>query len=271
MSLKKQTHTGFTLVEVLVSVALISVVVLYFIQHQLEKVQRDTVEALARDILSITNASVSYYVSTAHNVWPNQEENDCEFLMQTLVDADAFPANYIAMADVTLSFSCVEDDDIGRVLKVTVLFPVGAGENADMLLSYLPTSTRLDDTAEGNPVLVHYVSQPRRAAQSYEFTTVTLTDDGVGGSAPFEVEQPECFKANSQRYMLLPQAVCNRGSLHGLGGFYFEVVDSNANPWIISMKVAESQETNSPVDFVSAPAYCGGSPVEVGVITYCEN
>lgn len=71
--------------------------------------------------------------------------------------------------------------------------------------------------------------------------------------------------------MLLFQVVCNWGSLYGLGGFYFEVVDLNVNFWIIFMKVVESQEMNSLVDFVFVLVYCGGSFVEVGVIIYCEN
>lgn len=79
--------------------------------------------------------------------------------MQMLVDVDVFLVNYIVMVDVIFSFSCVEDDDIGRVFKVMVLFLVGVGENVDMLLFYLFILICFDDIVEGNLVLVYYVFQ----------------------------------------------------------------------------------------------------------------
>lgn len=264
----KSGSRGFTLVEVLVSVALITTVVVTFIHFQIERVQRDTVEALSQDILSIANAATSYYINTNNPGWPG-EAGDCVNLLGDLVTGNAFPDNYETMAGVSLGYNCEDGADIGRVLKITATFPAGSDELADMLLSYLPTSSRLNDTADGKAVVVHYVAQPRRAAQRYEFQRVSLTSPSVGVNS-FTFTLPDCAGSGTAEFALFPQAVCNTGSQYGLAGFHFAMQPAGGEDTRTGSLMVSSGPDSSSITFDYAPIDCSGTPVEIGVITWCD-
>ena len=263
-SFSKSSVAGFTLLEVLVAVGLIAAVAVIFVQNQLENLSRRTAESLAQDMLSIANTSLTHFSNNGE--WPDQD-NDCSGLLTSLINAKAYPPNSSPVMEAKLVFECSIDDDYGRVLQVKAEYPRKSDQDhADVLLSYLPTSVRLDDY-EGIPTVVHYVSQPRKASNRFHFHKLVPNSEGK-----YVVEKPECLNISQARYMLLPQAVCVGPSEDGLGGFYFRAEgtgDSDPN-WSFTLMVARGQANDNSSDYSQASSTCGGQTVEVGAITYCD-
>lgn len=262
-----KNQDGFTLVELLVSIGLISLVALYFIQYQVEAMSQRIAESLAQDILSIANTSLAFYGQALE--WPD-EDNDCVDLLQTLEGAGAFPANHTPAMDVTLTFGCVDNNTVGRVLSISATYPAGEVDEANLLLSYLPTSDITVDEDTDIASVVHYIAQPRKASQRYQFHRVPLS----GGS--FRIPKPDCWGDQNQEYMLIPQAVCINNAEHGIGGYYFDRTSNNNDPnWSFRFRVADGDNNNSDGggnngDYSNVPDTCGGEDVWIGAITYCD-
>lgn len=258
-SLETKEHQGFTLIEVMVSIALISMVAVYFVQYQLDSVNQRMAEAVAQDMLSIANTATSYYSEAME--WPD-EAGDCVGLLTTLGNNDAFPDNHTPPLDVSYQFACPDNGQYGRILTIAATFPAGGNDNADLLLSYLPTSSKEVDN--GIATVTHFVSQPRKATRRYGFQKPTITSS----NGTFILSKPTCWGDQTQSYMLIPQAVCVTGARHGIGGFYFTETSSNADSWSMQLMVAPGAEGGLG-SFRSYNNDCG-SNITVGAIVYCE-
>ncbi|HAG95499.1 MAG: hypothetical protein CMK83_06000 [Pseudomonadales bacterium] len=274
MQIKHQVVTrtplgGFTLVEVLASVALISIVAAYFVHIQIQQVQERVVEALAQDVLTLANASMTYFSQT--NEWPDQENGDCDDLIATLGGLGAFPVavgGYQGPDGITLATRCEDTGDLGRTLLISVNFPFGADDQAQMLMSYLPTSVNEDVDDDEGPVVTHYVATPRRASERYRFYRIALEERGI-----FRLSKPDCpGRRNDPAHILLPQAICMPASAQGLGGYFFDEIDDDDDYWELQLLVADGEENNNVSDFMefSGIPTCDGNRVYVGAITYCE-
>jgi len=275
MQIKHQVVTrtplgGFTLVEVLASVALISIVAAYFVHIQIQQVQERVVEALAQDVLTLANASMTYFSQT--NEWPDQENGDCDDLIATLGGLGAFPVavgGYQGPDGITLATRCEDTGDLGRTLLISVNFPFGADDQAQMLMSYLPTSVNEDVDDDEGPVVTHYVATPRRASQRYSFYKIALGERGV-----FRVDKPRCpGNRNVPSNILLPQSVCVPNLSNGLGGFFYNEEDETDGYWEYKLLVANGDNNNRVSDFYefSGTPTCGVDAMFVGAITYCES
>ena len=268
-TLMKNSLRGFTLVEVLTSVALVSIVAAYFVHMQIQQVQERVVESLAQDVMTLANASMVYFSQT--NEWPDQENGDCDDLIETLNGLGAFPVGadgYQGLDGVTLDTSCEDLGDIGRTLVISVNFPIGAQDQAQMLMSYLPTSVNEDVDADEGPVVTHYVATPRKASERYRFHRIALEDRGV-----FRLTKPDCpGRRNDPAHILLPQAICMPSSDGGLGGYYFDELDDEDDYWEMQLLVAEGEDNQQVHHFFEFPGIpsCDGNRVYVGAITYCE-
>lgn len=258
-------NVGFTLVELLVSVSLISVVVMYFATSQIQDVKQRIVESFAQDILALANSSMSYF--SGSNQWPDQA-HDCNGLLDALVDVGAFPDDYSGPDGITISTDCSDQNQIGRVLIISVQFPVADMEQADMLVSFLPTASR-SITDDGRHKVVYYVAAPRKALQRYYFYKKTL---GSGGR--FSVPRPECGGHDAvARYLFIPQSLCLTDAPNGLGGYYFaDLSNSQSDLWEFQLRLAAGVNNNSLGDFIElgSDLTCAGEDMKVGVITYCE-
>ncbi|RLU00525.1 type II secretion system protein [Ketobacter sp.] len=265
---RTQQQFGFTLVEVLVSVALLSLVAAYFITAQINQVRERMVESIAQDVLSLANSSMAYFIQT--DEWPDQAGN-CGNLVAVLAAADAFPAGaggYTGPNDVTLDADCSNLGSVGSTLRITVEFPAGSGEDADMLMSLLPTAAR-STSGSGEPRVTHYVATPRRASGRYTFHKATLEADSA-----FFLTKPDCPGGGSNpAYIVIPQAVCISGGSNGLGGYYFAEISGGAgNQWRLQLRVANGTNNGLPNNFASlgdGPT-CGGQPIMVGAVTFCD-
>ncbi|MAR92508.1 MAG: hypothetical protein CML06_16750 [Pseudomonadales bacterium] len=259
--------TGFTLVEVMVSVALISAVAGYFIHIQIQQMEERVVQSVAQDVLSLGNGAMAYFSQVGQ--WPDQD-NECRNLVETLAAAGAFPVGedgYQGPEGVNLNASCDDSDDIGRSLLLVIRFPDYAAEQARMLMSFLPTSSISDIDAGEQPEVIHYVPQPRRASYRYQFHKLTLAE---AGSAL--LPKPDCpGRRNDPAYIVLPQAVCGPVSKDGLAGFYFAETDMG-DTWRLQLRVAIGNATNAPHDFSTLPDNpdCEGEPITMGALTYCD-
>ena len=252
---------GFTLIEVMVSIALLSVVAIYAIQFRIDQVKQDMSERIANQVMSIANIATTYYATNGR--WPtpgDNDDDDCSNLM-TFVEAQGFiPQNIQFPPDVSLSFGCEDDSNLGRPLQITVSLGTHGQEVRDYLLGYLPNSVAQDSSG-----LVHYVSPPRKLASAYQFQMVNVEAGGIVRITP-----PNCERERFMRAMLLPQAVCLAGSATGLGGFYFDDQNIQGGMWQFVLRVARGDNNGTESDFDPMATMCGGVEAQVGAITYCE-
>lgn len=263
ISSSQSTRNGFTLVELLVSIALVSLVAAYFIQYQIEALSQRVAESLAQDMLSISNTSLAYFSQALK--WPDQD-NDCAGLIGVLRNAGAFPIGYDAALDVDFATDCADNNVVGRVLNITATFPAGAKEEADLLMSYLPTSSMDYDQQTQIAVVEHYVAQPRNTSQRYQFFKGQLNNGAIS------IPKPDCWGNQTQNYFLIPQAVCiaQPNAQYGIGGYYFRQTGEDNNSWNVVLRVANGDDNNNDNDFYNAPNQCGNETISVGAITYCE-
>ena len=266
-------YKGFTLVEVLVSVALMSLVGIYFLTSQINDAHDRMVRSVAQDVLTLANSSMAYFVYMGE--WPDQSGN-CTGLIDALDAANAFPAtnsdgSYTGAVDSRITARCsASGSPVGATLQITVQFPAGADDDADLLMGYLPTSTI--DTSGAQPEVTHYVAAPRRATSNrYQFYKETLNSNSA-----FEIDKPSCGSGDTPAYLVIPLSLCVPGTAVGLGGYYFrEITPSDASKWNLQLMVANGNNTG-PGDFfviggpVPTVPLCDGRNVEVGAITYCE-
>jgi len=264
-------EAGFTLIEVLASVALVSLVAAYLIHMQIQQFTERMVESLAQDVMMAANVSVTYF--TQSSKWPDQD-NDCANIGADPDLAKVLPFDmddYEGMDGVSLQTDCTQQSDLGRVLMISVEFPQGATEQASMLLSYLPASKLEPETKDAGAIVTHYVPGPRKASSRFNFYRIQMGNYGI-----FDVPKPACPASDSDpAYMLLPQAICKPGLEYGLGGFYFKDITSGGHRndhWTLQLMVADGNNNTKEFHFGTLPqnATCDGDPVYVGAITYCE-
>lgn len=261
--------TGFTLVEVLVSVALMSLIGIYFISAQINTVKERMIESVAQDVLTLANSSVAYFIQTA--TWPDQVAN-CADLVDVLVGVDAFPAGaggYQGPNGATISTDCSNLSTVGSALRITVTFTSGSSDDAELLLGYLPTS--LDTTVSGgDPKVTHYVATPRHASdQRYTFHKARLEEDSA-----FYLDKPDCHGGTTQpAYIVIPQAICISGGNNGLGGYYFrDMGGAGPDQWHLQLRVANGTNNGMPNNFnhLGDNPQCDFRDIWVGAVTYCE-
>lgn len=264
-------HKGFTLVEVLVSVALMSLVGIYFLSAQISDAHDRMVRSVAQDVLTLANSSMAYFVRVGE--WPDQSGN-CTGLIRDLDAANAYPdangdGSYSAAVDSRITARCSASGSlVGATLRITVQFPAGADDDAELLMGYLPTSTL--DTSGTQPEVTHYVAAPRRASSNrYNFYKGTLNSNSA-----FEIDKPSCASGDTPAYMVIPQSLCVPSTTVGLGGYYFrEITPSSTSKWNLQLMVANGNNTG-PGNFAviggGVRPQCDSRDVDVGAITYCE-
>lgn len=280
-AVSQSSSRGFTLIEVLVSITLLTLIGVYFVSSQINTVREKVNESVAQDVLALSNAAMVYFSQT--DEWPDQA-NSCAGLVNRLANSNAFaPVSnasgtnvYDGPNGVTLATSCSSSNNIGSTLRITITYPQGNGEDADMLRSYLPTSVRL---AGNNPPQVRqYVAAPRRAADRYKFHKEFL-----GTASQVRIPKLPCSgngngngngnNGPQSAYIVIPQAVCMLGAVHGLGGYYFkDITPNNSSDWVLQLQVAEGGSTGTIGgfhDLGDAPR-CNGERISIGAITYCE-
>lgn len=262
---------GFTLVEVLVSVALMSLVGIYFLSAQISDAHDRMVRSVAQDVLTLSNSSMAYFVRVGE--WPNQSGN-CSGLIGVLDSANAFPpansdGSYTGAVESRITARCSASGSlVGATLRITVQFPAGADDDAELLMGYLPTSTL--DTSGTQPEVTHYVAAPRRASSNrYYFHKQTLNSNSA-----FDLDKPPCTGGDTPAYMVIPQSLCVPTTSVGLGGYYFrEVPNPDTTKWTLQLMVANGNNTG-PGNFVvmggGVRPQCDSRDVDVGAITYCE-
>lgn len=262
----KRTSTGFTLIEVMVSVALLSLVAVYLIQFRIDQTKQVMMERIANQVLTLSNIASSYY--SVNSRWPatrNSGNDACDDTLSFMQNAEFLPADLALIADVSLSFTCSDgaDVDIGSTLRITIDLGIEDADGVNLLLGYLPGTAKIDDSQ-----VVHYVSPPRKLTSAYKFYK-----ESVDSSGAFNLQKPVCSGKGKADYIVIPQVVCLTNSQSGLGGFYVDEVSGSSpssTTWRLRLRVARGDNNNNTGDFTDMSDSCDGTPVTVGAITFCD-
>jgi len=269
--------SGFTLIELMVSIALMALMAGYFVYNRMDAMKEQLAKNIAQQILTIGNKASEYYASNTDNQWPDNDSStpDCQSPVAVLSAKGYLPADY--QVPTMLTFSC--QSLVGGIASAFVIKADFGGDRdtANLLAGMLPMAT-VDETSVSGHVLVTYMETPPRIlGQGYHFKKVRL---GVG--AKISVDKPSCSSGNAS-YIAIPQSICSSSSLtpstNFVGYEFKEYSTSNAdNKWHLQllqeMIVPNGVDTNGNPQYKgdwthSAPTQCNGDDVYIGVITYC--
>lgn len=261
--LKYGRLNGFTLVEVLVSIALMGLVIGYFVHARLEHLKLQLGENIAHEVMSLSNLVMSYHV-TVPNVgqWPGSASTPaCSNALGILASNDYLPSGYQPHASATLTTSCSSGNE--GSFDITLQFSDVDSDLAQIVRTSLPMAEIT--TGGGTIQLVHRVFPPRRAGKQYYFARAVYQ-----GNGRFIVSKPHCG-TSTPRYVAIPQRICVNHN-DGLQGYYLDVHSQNNNEWAIELYVGTlSGSGSAPTVVYSRHTYeCNGEDPEVAAVTYCE-
>ena len=260
---------GFTLVELLVSIALMSLMAGYFIYNRLEALKQELAENIAQETLSLSNLAVRYYLDHSGS-WPGSAGGgDCSnaISQMTSPSSEYLPGSYSSLASYTPATKCNMTSDLANPLQFKLTFGTGEADLAKMVQALLPMAS-YDDTS-GTPELTYNAIAPRREGRIYSFHLLNLNSD----SNPFNVKKPDC---NNAELILIPQSMCVFDT-KGLQGYYFKKEDATVGSdkyWRVTMYVGvwkDGTGSNPPeVKYNPQTVVCDSENVEVGAIAYCN-
>lgn len=262
---------GFTLVEILVSIALMGLVIGYFVHVRIEQMKVQLGENIAQEVLSLSNLALSYYLAqSTSGQWPGGVSTPaCDGALGVLRSAGYLPASYQPIPSATVSTSCTSGNE--GSFDITLQFAVADSDLVQIVRSSLPRATVTP--AGANILLVQSIFPPRRAGRNYTFSTPTITN-GI-----LNVQKPPCGTTSNSRYMGIPQRICVNHS-QGLQGYYFNTISENSDTWTLELCVG-SLDTGGGVGcggggpagtvrFFRHVHQCDNADPEVAVVTYCE-
>ena len=268
---------GFTLIELMVSIALMALMAGYFVYNRMETLKAQLAKNIAQQILTIGNKASEYYASNTDNQWPDSDAStpDCQGPVAALSAKGYLPANY--QVPTMLTFSC-QSLVSGIASAFVIKADFGAdSDTANLLAGMLPMAT-VDNTSVTGHVLVTYMETPPRIlGQGYHFKKIRL-----GTGAKISVDKPNCSSGNAG-YIAIPQSICSSSSYNPSANFvgyeFKEYATSTVdNKWhlqllqemIVPNGVDSDGNPQYRADWThGAPIQCNGDDVFVGVITYC--
>lgn len=267
---------GFTLVELLVSIALMSLMAGYFIYNRMESLKQQMAQNIAQEILTIGNKAEDYYANSGSNQWPDNDTSvtNCQNPVAELAAAGYLPVGYTT--SVAMNFDCLSPVlGLGTAFQIQVVFVNADKDIADILMGVLPVAKK--DTSDPAKVKINYILTPPRklemAGQNVHFYKQVLAHNST-----VNIPIPNCV-TGSPKYVAVPQSVCYSGvTSYGLGGYLFSDVQAGSN-WTITLKVAAGNETSDTIGsdgtvirhkhWVKMGDDCNGKPVDIGVVTFC--
>lgn len=268
---------GFTLVEVIVSIGLMSLVAAYFVYDRIEELKYKAAENIAQEVLSIGNKAIEYYGATLPGAWPDNDgaTPNCQDPVQQLITQGFLPSGYAPLATAEISFDCSAIvAGMSNAFRIQLRFANADRDIADIAHGMLPAA-QFDETSSPGNVLIQYViTPPRRLGNQYGFEVVDW-DHGHD----IVVSKPHCGAGYTPQYIATPQSLCITDS-NGLGGYYFADSSTTSANWELRLMVASGDDTSPELDpdgVVTDPAHweemddrCNGQQVRVGVITFCD-
>lgn len=263
---------GFTLVEILVSIALMGLVIGYFVHARIEHMKVQLGENIAQEVLSLSNLALSYYVAEATaGRWPDSASTPaCGGALGALESEGYLPADYVPVASATVSTRCA-DGDTGS-FDITLQFDGVDSDLVQVVRTMLPGATTSNSGSDIQ--LMHRVFPPRRAGKQYYFSKAEYI-----GSGQFSVEKPPCGSVD-EHYIAIPQRICVEHE-RGLQGYYFANSETESH-WTITLCVGTLNGGGGgggacggggppgTVTYARHGPECDGAVPEVAVVTYCE-
>lgn len=257
---------GFTLVEILVSIALMALVAGYFVSSRIEQLKLQLAENIAQEATSLGNLATAYFTAEGRaGEWPDfGGTSDCDDAIDELIAENYLPVGYQPIASASLATSC--PDGAAGPFRITITFPAVDEDLADLVKTAMPNAH--GPTGSGADwEVVQSVYPPRRLGRQYVFMKLLVDSHGE-----INVPRPPCGSRTPQ-YIAIPQAVCVEDN-HGLQGYYFRDVSGGGStgPWRLRLMVGTLTGGGGPgtVHYGPQTDTCDGTVVEVGVITYCE-
>lgn len=258
-------QAGLTLVELLVSISLLVLIGSYFVAQRIEAVKMQRAEGIAQEIMTLAGIATAFHINT--QTWPDQNGN-CVDLFDALQAEGVFPAGYTPFSESLLEADCRDSttSPFGRILRLTLRFAYADRDQASLVATMLPASSltipaTTASHAAPDVTVEHYLFPPRKHTVP-PFQLVAL-----GSNSRLRLDKPRCAPGATARVMLIPQSICIVSST-GLGGFVFQRLSApHHNYWEYELRV----RGGNSADFNPMGNHCGGHPVEIGAVTYCEN
>lgn len=258
---------GFTLVEILVSIALMALVAGYFVSSRIEQLKLQLAENIAQEATSLGNLATAYRTAEGNaDEWPDSGgASDCDDAIDELIAENYLPAGYQPIASATLATSC--PDGASGPFRIAITFPAIDEDLANLVKTAMPAAHGPSGGGGADWEVVQSVYPPRRLGRQYTFLKLPVDTHGE-----ISVPRPPCGSGTPQ-YIAIPQAVCVVDN-DGLQGYYFRDVSGggSAGPWRLRLMVGTLTGGGGPgtVHYDPQANVCDTTDVEVGVITYCE-
>lgn len=262
---------GFTLVEILVSIALMGLVIGYFVHARIEHMKVQLGENIAQEVLSLSNLALSYYVAEATaGQWPDSASSPaCADALGVLEAGGYLPAGYQPVTSATIATRCADGSE--GSFDITLQF---AGVDSDLVQVVRTLLPRASVTPVGSDIqLEHRVFPPRRLGKIYHFSSGEL----IGGR--IAVSKPSCGSSTTATYMAVPQRICVNHN-EGLQGYYFSVHAEDSGSWTIELCVGTLATgggagcggggPSGSIRYIRHDHQCDGENPQVAVVTYCD-
>jgi len=215
------TSKGFTLIEILVVVGLLTMSAIYFTQLFIEKSEEKIALRETASFMTIRAAAVGYLQD--EGAWRNQTSDDgpCHDMVISLV-----VDGYLGGVDGDYTGFQTHCDAVGGKYPLLTVTRTGIGSVgvANMVEAMLPSSSSVADD------VVMYVPRPRMPLVPYVGQT---TAEGANDVAPYI---SGCSREDRE-IIAYPNIVCSNGD--SLGGFRVSVEEDNSrghNHWHVSLE-----------------------------------
>lgn len=261
----RSRQQGFTLVEILVSIALMALVAGYFVSSRIEQLKLQLAENIAQEAIALGNLATAFLTADGRSgEWPDAGgASDCDDAIDELIAENYLPAGYQTIASATLTTSC--PDGAAGPFRIIITFPAVDEDLANLVKTAMPAAHGPGGGGGADWEVVQYVYPPRRLGRQYAFLKLPVDSHGE-----IIVPRPSCGSGAPQ-YIAIPQAVCVEDE-DGLQGYYFrELSGAPTGEWRLRLMVGTlTGGGGGSVHYDSQEDECDSEDVEVGVITYCE-
>lgn len=233
--LRRNGEVGFTLIEVMLAISLLSVMAYYAMEYTTSTVEKKQVEETVADIMAIANEAEQFYLGNGGK-WPNQasafgictDQNGEDSVLKTAKNLSPFGSKYLISCNVS-SMPAPADLMPEFYIKVNV-----AEHLADAVERWLPIASQESSSTAGEITVRSTLHAPRVPDQWF----VDVKKSGE------EIDKPNCHVGKVASIFASPRSVCVDTSVPDsyLRGYRTVIDESVSSKWKLSLKVYAMQE-----------------------------
>ena len=268
-TIRKVAH-GFTLVEMLITVSIASLTVVFFAQLWMKDFERTQWDLKAQDLMTLNRVVSLAYIDSS-GLWPGEVDSadgGCE--NAALVEASL--RNYLPVFDFEYTFINAAGDEetadrytfgcTSNSFSIATRFldnndgDSDDDEAAQYIAAALPVAG-----ANGEELTLHVIKP--RMQYATQVTHVSATLDS--GTVQIQKDQISCSNA---RISVQPMSVCVEES-EAMGGYRIDISgenDDSVDHWTVTVTArTDSSSAYSPV------SDCDGEVIDVRAMLFCQD